>query len=213
MGCISFYNREWFFDVDFSYYENLPIGWETATLGMLSQTITKGTTPRGGNVAYTESGIGFLRAENIKGYDKLCLDNLKYVDEKTHFDFLKRSILQDGDILITIAGTLGRTAIVTSNELPLNTNQAIAIVRPVNVDLVDIKYIVYAINSNNVNKALLHQEVAMAIPNLSLENISDCKIPLPPLNEQKRIVSFVEELFKSIDVMGNYLTAESNKSK
>ena len=198
---------------DNSYYENLPIGWETATLGMLSQTITKGTTPRGGNVAYTESGIGFLRAENIKGYDKLCLDNLKYVDEKTHFDFLKRSILQDGDILITIAGTLGRTAIVTSNELPLNTNQAIAIVRPVNVDLVDIKYIVYAINSNNVNKALLHQEVAMAIPNLSLENISDCKIPLPPLNEQKRIVSFVEELFKSIDVMGNYLTAESNKSK
>ena len=141
---LFFYNREWIFDVDFYYYENLPIGWETVTLGMLSQTITKGTTPRGGNVAYTESGIGFLRAENIKGYDKLCLDNLKYVDEKTHFDFLKRSILQDGDILITIAGTLGRTAIVTSNELPLNTNQATAIVRPVNVDLVDIKYIVYA---------------------------------------------------------------------
>ena len=107
-----------------SYYENLPSSWARTTLGTISQLVTKGTTPRGGNVAYTESGIGFLRAENVKGFDQLSLENLKYVDEDTHNDFLKRSILQSGDILITIAGTLGRTAVVTSDVLPLNTNQA-----------------------------------------------------------------------------------------
>ncbi len=182
-----------------SYYENLPSSWARTTLGTISQLVTKGTTPRGGNVAYTESGIGFLRAENVKGFDQLSLENLKYVDEDTHNDFLKRSILQSGDILITIAGTLGRTAVVTSDVLPLNTNQAIAIVRPINIAHINIKYIVYALNAEHISKALLHQEVAMAIPNLSLENISDCSIPLPPLEEQNRIVKFIEKAFNLID--------------
>ena len=184
---------------DNSYYENLPSSWAWATLGMISQLVTKGTTPRGGNVAYAESGIGFLRAENIKGFDQLSLENLKYVDEETHNNFLKRSILQSGDVLITIAGTLGRTAIVSTNDLPLNTNQAIAIVRPVSAELINIKYIVYALNAEHISKTLLHQEVAMAIPNLSLENISDCSIPIPPLEEQNRIVMFIENAFKLID--------------
>ncbi len=182
-----------------SYYENLPSSWTLATLGMISKLVTKGTTPRGGNVAYADSGIGFLRAENIKGFDQLSLENLKYVDEETHNDFLKRSILQSGDILITIAGTLGRTAIITHDVLPLNTNQAIAIVRPVSTELTNIKYIVYALNAEYISKALLHQEVAMAIPNLSLENISDCSIPIPPIEEQNRIVKFIENAFKLID--------------
>ena len=182
-----------------SYYENLPSSWARTTLGTISQLVTKGTTPRGGNAAYTESGIGFLRAENVKGFDQLSLENLKYVDEDTHNDFLKRSILQSGDILITIAGTLGRTAVVTHDVLPLNTNQAIAIVRPVSTELINIKYVVFALNAEYISKALLHQEVAMAIPNLSLENISDCSIPIPPFEEQNRIVMFIENAFKLID--------------
>jgi type I restriction enzyme S subunit len=166
---------------------------------MISKLVTKGTTPRGGNVAYVDSGIVFLRAENIKGFDQLSLDSLKYVDEETHNDFLKRSILQSGDILITIAGTLGRTAVITKDVLPLNTNQAIAIVRPINVDFINIRYVVYALNAEQISKKLLHQEVAMAIPNLSLENISDCVIPLPPIEEQNRIVDFIDSAFKIID--------------
>ena len=85
--------------MSFSYYKNLPKNWSLTTLGKISKVITKGTTPRGGNVSYTSSGIGFLRAENISGYDKLNLDNLKYVDNQTHTDFLKRSILESEDIL------------------------------------------------------------------------------------------------------------------
>ena len=171
---------------------------------MISQLITKGTTPRGGNVAYVDSGIGFLRAENVMGYDQLFLENLKYIDEETHQSFLKRSILHEGDMLITIAGTLGRTAIVRENDLPLNTNQAIAIVRPVDCTLVDIRYIIFALNATNVSKSLLHQEVAMAIPNLSLENISDCIIPFPPLSEQHRIVAAISELFNTLEsIEGN----------
>ena len=186
---------------DNSYYENLPKNWDLTTLGNISKVITKGTTPRGGNVSYTSSGVGFLRAENISGYDKLNLDNLKYIDEKTHSTFLKRSVLEGNDILVTIAGTLGRTAIVPEEVLPLNTNQAVAIVRLVNTKLVNIKYLIYAINSSKIKKDLLYQEVAMAIPNLSLENISDCKVPLPPLEEQNHICEAIDKIFIMLDTI------------
>ena len=184
---------------DNSYYEDLPDQWVETKLSTISEVITKGTTPRGGKVAYTDNGIGFLRAENIAGYEKLALNNLNYVDEKSHSDFLKRSILKANDILITIAGTLGRTAVVPCEALPLNTNQAVAIVRLVNCKLVNVKFVIFAINSPAIKKDLLMQSVDMAIPNLSLENISNCTIPLPPLAEQRRIVHTIEALFAQID--------------
>ena len=173
---------------DNSYYEDLPCQWVETKLSTISEVITKGTTPRGGKVAYADNGIGFLRAENIAGHEKLALNNLNYVDEKSHNDFLKRSILKANDILITIAGTLGRTAVVPCEALPLNTNQAVAIVRLVNFKLVNVRFIIFAINSPTIKKDLLMQSVDMAIPNLSLENISNCTIPLPPLAEQRRII-------------------------
>ena len=183
------------------YYENLPANWSITTLGTISSLITKGTTPKGGNVAYLDSGVGFLRAENISGYDKLNLQNLKCIDYDTHNNYLKRSILQKDDILITIAGTLGRTAVVTEDVLPLNTNQAIAIVRLINSQLMCNRYLTYALNSSDTQKLLLRQEVAMAIPNLSLENISDCSIPIPPIKEQYAIVSLIDNMFATIDII------------
>lgn len=124
---------------------------------------------------------------------------------KIHNGYLKRSILQAGDILITIAGTLGRTAIVLEKDLPLNTNQAVAIIRPIPTKDIDFEYIVYAINSSDIKNKLLLQKVETAIPNLSLENISNCKIPLPPLSEQKRIVIAIESAFKHINYILNNL--------
>jgi type I restriction enzyme, S subunit len=41
----------------------------------------------------------------------------------------RRSILQPGDILFSIAGMIGETAVVTESDVPLNTNQALAIIR------------------------------------------------------------------------------------
>ena len=188
---------------DNSYYQDLPSNWIKIRLSTISEIITKGTTPRGGKVAYSQSGIGFLRAENIAGYDKLDLSNLNYVDEESHNNYLKRSILNENDILITIAGTLGRTAIVPQQALPLNTNQAVAIVRLVNNRLINVKYLVYALNSPIIKSDLLAKSVDMAIPNLSLENIADCNISLPPLVEQKRIVDEIEKIFAILDDIAN----------
>ena len=173
---------------------DIPNTWKWIRLGEFAIIISKGTTPRGGNVAYLESGIGFLRAENVAGYDRLDKSSLKYIDEETHMGYLSRSILEPNDILVTIAGTLGRTGLVRSEDLPLNANQAVSFVRLFDPNSVDLKYIIYSLNSPSVQKVLAGQTKTTAIPNLTLEIIRDCLIPLPPLEEQKRIVAKLEEL-------------------
>jgi type I restriction enzyme S subunit len=173
---------------------DIPENWKWVKLGNLSSLITKGTTPRGGKVSYLDEGIGFLRAENVAGFDKLNLVDLKFVDENTHSTFLKRSILEENDILITIAGTLGRTAIVRKEDLPLNANQAVSLTRLINSELLNLKYLVFAINAPIIQSMLTGKKKTTAIPNLTLEIINDCILPLPPLAEQQRIVEKIEEL-------------------
>ena len=168
-------------------------------LGVISSLVTKGTTPRGGNVSYLDSGIGFLKAENVAGMDVLDTSKMNYIDEETHNGFLKRSILYENDLLITIAGTLGRTAIVRKHNLPLNANQAVSIIRLVDSNEFDLMYLICALNSPLIQKMLTKQKKITAIPNLTLEIISDCFIPIPPLAEQKRIVAKIEELLPFIE--------------
>jgi len=178
---------------------DIPENWKWVRLGDLSSLITKGTTPRGGNVSYIDNGIGFLRAENVSGFDKLNLNDLKFVSEDTHTSFLKRSILQKDDILITIAGTLGRTAIVREENLPLNANQAVSLTRLINSELLSLNYLIYAINAPIIQSILTGKKKTTAIPNLTLEIINDCILPISPLEEQKRIVAKIEELMPYVD--------------
>lgn len=177
----------------------IPESWKWVRLESLSTVITKGTTPRGGNVAYLDKGIGFLRAENVAGLDRIDKSDLKYINEGTHIGYLSRSIIQANDVLITIAGTLGRTALVRRKDLPLNANQAVSMIRLVDVNKSDSKYIIYVLNSAYIQKALTNQKKVTAIPNLTLETIQKCCIPLPPLAEQKRIVAKIEELLPYLD--------------
>lgn len=178
---------------------DIPETWKWIKLGEIATLITKGTTPRGGNVAYLDKGIGFLRAENVAGLDRLDKDNLKYIDEDTHNGFLKRSIIETNDILITIAGTLGRTGLVRQEDLPLNANQAVSMVRLAAPEYLDLQYLIYVLNSPDIQKYLTQQKKTTAIPNLTLEIIENCVCPFPPLQEQHRIVAKIEEMLPHVD--------------
>ena len=145
----------------------VPSNWEWVRLGNISKVVSKGTTPQGGKNAYKESGIKFLRAENVKNY-KIDETNIQFISEDVHQNFLRRSILEDKDLLICIAGTLGRCGIVSQENLPLNTNQAVSFVRMINTDLINVKYISYAISSPIIQNILIDQKKITAIPNLTL---------------------------------------------
>ena len=101
---------------------DIPAGWRVGTLGDVTNTITKGTTPTTFKKQFQDSGINFLKAESITDQHSIDSSKLAYIDEKTN-QLLKRSILQEKDIVYTIAGTIGRYAIVNESLLPANTNR------------------------------------------------------------------------------------------
>ena len=177
----------------------LPEGWKWCRLMDCASVISKGTTPKGGKDAYLKEGVNFLRIENLNDDGSINLSNISHISVEEHEGNLKRSILIEGDLLISIAGTLGKVGFVTKADLPMNTNQAIAFVRLHN-DIFDNKYLKYAIESPFVNAEFLTKTKVTSIPNLTLEIISNCLIPLPPtLAEQQRIVNRIETMFAKLD--------------
>ena len=74
----------------------IPNNWVWTRLGEVSEKISKGTTPREAN-EYTKEGVNFLRVENIGDNNLIDLSKVKYINEKTHNGFLKRSILKEKD--------------------------------------------------------------------------------------------------------------------
>lgn len=97
-------------------------------LSELCHVVTKGTTPTTLGKPFVESGINFIKAESILADHSLDKSKFAFIDEETNA-LLKRSVIHAGDIVFTIAGTLGRFALIDDNALPANTNQAVAIIR------------------------------------------------------------------------------------
>ena len=97
-------------------------------LGDIATVITKGTTPTSIGFNFEENGINFIKIESIDENGTFLPDKFSHINSKCNGK-LKRSQLQENDILFSIAGVIGRTAIITKDILPANTNQAVAIIR------------------------------------------------------------------------------------
>lgn len=166
------------------------MNWQRIKLGNLCNTVTKGTTPTSIGLDFASSGIPFLRIQNLNS-DTVILDDVLYINEETH-QSLKRSIIYPNDFLITIAGTIGKTAIVPEDFPECNCNQALAILRFDEQKLLP-KHLLYWLNTPDALKQISGKSVTATISNLSLGQIKDLEIPLPPLAEQKRIAAILDK--------------------
>lgn len=169
----------------------LPDGWRWVRLGDMSEVISKGTTPTTLGYGFTTSGIPFLRAEDVNGGAVDVTQVAYHISNETH-ETLSRSQLRSGDLLITIAGTLGRVGYVPNDSPPLNCNQAVAFAR-LNPKTVDVEYACFACQSQQVLRSLTDLRAGGIIQNLNLQQVQSLLIPLPPLPEQKRIASILKE--------------------
>ena len=162
--------------------------WEQRKLSELVLLITKGTTPldKSGN-----GEINFINIENIDPSSGEITPEMK-ISKKEHNGYLKRSQLQENDILFSIAGTLGRVSIVKSCVLPANTNQALAIIRTKEGDL---RYLTTVLKGNAVADFIRKNPTVGAQPNLSLEQVGNIELPYPSMAEQEKI----GEYFSSLD--------------
>ena len=166
----------------------IPHDWEMRTLGELSQLITKGTTPK----RFTDSGINYIKIESLKG-DNISIEKCLFIDEITNITELKRSILNEGDILFAIAGaTIGKCTIVPKEIVPANTNQALAIIRL--KEKVNKKFVFYFLKSKLMQKYIVDNIAGGAQPNMNLAQVGGYYFPIPStFTEQTAIATALSD--------------------
>ena len=169
--------------------------WNLIRLGDCCNLITKGTTPN----RFSESGIKFIKIESLIN-KKIDNNKCLYIDEKTHITSLKRSVLKEKDVLFAIAGaTIGKCGIIEKENLPSNTNQALAILRT-NPKKLNPYFLLNVLDSNIMKKYILLNISVGAQPNLNLEQMNNFKFKLPSEEEQLKVANFLSLLDKKIEL-------------
>ena len=156
-------------------------------LAEIATVITKGTTPTSIGFDFVADGINFVKIESITEAGCFIPEKFAHITEECH-QKLSRSILQKNDVLFSIAGAIGRTAIVNENILPANTNQALAIIR-IPDGVVNYSYLKYVLESPIITQQFEKKKQGVAQLNISLKDIGDFTIPLPSLVVQQKIVA------------------------
>ena len=136
--------------------------------------------------------------ESISSDGRVLEEKLAHISDDCHAK-LKRSQILEGDILFSIAGALGRTAVVTADVLPANTNQAQSIIRLKQDSGMYNRFLSYFLSSGAIIEQIENARGGAAQQNLSLTQVKAFQVPLPPLDEQKRIVSILDQAFEGLD--------------
>lgn len=178
---------------------------EKVRLGDITEVVTKGTTPTSVGYNFQESGINFIKIESITPDGFIIPERFAYINEECH-NSLKRSSLKENDVLFSIAGALGRVTVVNKKHLPANTNQALSIIRL--KEGTNPNFVASILRGHIVTEKIENLKTGVAQYNLSLEQIKDFEIPLPPLEIQQQIVAEIEGYQKIIDgakqIVNNY---------
>ena len=175
-----------------------------ARLGDIATVITKGTTPTSIGFAFENDGINFVKIESVDENGNFICEKFDHISDECH-EKLKRSQLQENDILFSIAGAIGRTAIVTKDILPANTNQALAIIR-IPQGAINYSFLLYILQSSVVLEQAEKKKQGVAQLNLSLKDIGDFIIPDIPLEEQQCIVDSLDKVSNLISLRKQQLS-------
>ena len=181
------------------HYGNVPFevpkGWVWTTIGNLCSKIGSGSTPKGSN--YSSEGILFFRSQNVHN-DGIVLDDIKYISDEVHQSMIGTEVLPNDLLLNITGGSLGRCAIVPNEIDKGNVSQHVCILRPITISS---NYFHALILSTFFSKSM--KITGSGREGLPKYNLEQMMFPLPPLAEQKRIVSEIERWFSLIDIIEN----------
>lgn len=171
-------------------------GYEILTVSdILDEPIKSGATPLAGTNAYIgkDYGVPFFRIVNIKNY-QLITEDLLYIRPDIHKTTLKRSQIKPGDVLFSIAGTIGICAVVPETITEGNINQALAILRL----KTDFNPYFVSIYFNSIIGRLISEKISRPVvqSNLNLTELATLKIPNFPKTTQNKIASLVRDSFE-----------------
>ena len=179
-------------------YESLPSDWSELALEKLSSFITKGATPTTYGFEWQEYGIPFLRSECV-GKNGFKESGLNYICDDAH-EAMARSKVYAGDILITITGNVGRVCRLPNKYPQANINQHIAKVT-LKDENVCSDFIFHCLQDNKYQSNFERITTGQAYPQISLVQVRNTIVPLPPISEQQKIASVLTAADKEIELL------------
>ena len=192
--------KSWFVDFE-PFGGEMPAGWKVVPLEELCTVVTKGTTPTTLGKQFTEEGINFIKGESILDNHTFDLQKISHIDEATN-TLLKRSVIEENDILFTIAGTLGRFAMIDDSLTPANTNQAVGIIRANQHNI--SPYFLYSFFIGNWHNDYYSKRIQQAVQaNLSLGTIKSLPILIPDNSNMEKYTNVIEPIFKQMKQLEN----------
>ena len=161
------------------------------TLSELTDKITDGSHNPPAGIAENE-GYMMLSSQNVIN-DSINYDNVRYLKKEDFEKENKRTDLQKGDVLLTIVGTVGRTAIITE-ESNIVLQRSVAVIKP-NTEINSV-YLVGALNSESVIKQLNKGAKGVAQKGIYLNDLKKIIIKVPPIELQNQFAEIVKQIDK-----------------
>ena len=192
------------------YPFELPKGWVWTTIEDVCSKIGSGSTPKGSN--YSKEGIPFFRSQNVYN-SGIVMSDIKYISNEIHQMMIGTEVVANDLLLNITGGSLGRCAVIPSNFEKGNVSQHVCILRPI---VIKPEFLHCFILSSFFAKSMkITGSGREGLPKYNLEKML---LPLPPEQEQERIVaetkrlqSFVDELETSCENMTKLVAQVKSK--
>jgi type I restriction enzyme S subunit len=150
-----------------------------------------------------ETGTPFIRGTNLVN-GTISAKNMKYITEDKH-NVLKKGHLKEGDVLFMNRGEIGKIAFIPKQYENSNLNSQIAWLRAKR-NILTPKYLFFILNTAYIQKSISHE--GGALKQLTIKNLKEIEIPVPPLAEQERIVSILDKFDALVNDISIGLPAE-----
>lgn len=154
-------------------------------------------------------GIPMLSGQNIKN-SQIIFDDFRLISEKDFDKEYKRTPIEENDILLTIVGTIGESAVVPKNTQKFVLQRSVALIKPNNINSRFLKYYFDSPISKYYFKT---QERGTAQKGIYLNTLKNLPVLLPSMIEQKRIVEEIEKRFAIADEVEKVVEDNIEKAK
>ena len=182
-------------DTGYERFKEIPENWKVTRLKSVVSKVNSGVTPKGGATSYVNEGIPLIRSQNVV-FNKLNFSDIVFISQQTH-DKMKNSQVLNGDVLLNITGaSIGRCYFAEGIE-EANVNQHVCILRP--FELITTKYLYYLMFSEIGQSQIYSGFTGSGREGISFESIKSFKIPLPPKEEQYKIIEKLDSLVNLIE--------------
>jgi type I restriction enzyme S subunit len=153
----------------------------------IADFITDGTH---GSPERTESGIPVLSAQNVRD-GRISYETTRFTTENEYLAFNRRLAIRPGDVLLTIVGSIGRAAVVRESR-PAVFQRSVAAIRP-KPGKAEPGYLLHLFHSPSFQHELIKNSNQSSQAGVYLGRLGSIEIPLPPLEEQRRIAAILDK--------------------